>query len=353
MSSFRSLPENQTSGPKYRQITEHLRELINRGDLPAGTRLPPAKQLAKQWKTNHFTIQLALKPLANEGLIERKPRSGTYVRDRKERLSSVGIYYGANLWKDPEGQFYQYAYDDLQETLRDRDVRLRTFIDTRRAHQRALPFSDLAKAVEQREIQGIIGLMLTAEDTKWLKNLGIPFSHFSISGSHIDYQTMIGSAFDRLASQGCKSVGLIATVPVMGTVTFDSVKELALKRGLTMKHPWFMTTGPKDQSEPFGYQAFKEIWANQRRPDGVFIYPDWVCRGAILSILQLGVDVPQDMNLVLYRNVGLDYICPWQVPQVVIDIKKVAVLLVDHLERLHRTGNLDHVPPLIPFELVP
>lgn len=342
-----SLSENGSEA-KYRQITKFVRSLIVQGDLKPGARLPPIKALARQWDTNYFTVRLALTPLANEGLIERSPGRGTFVREPQSQLTSVAIYYGANLWSDPQGAFYQRLYHTLQDLLVSQNVRITTFIDTRPKSTHDAPFPELARAVEKREIQGIIALMISTEEVAWLQSLKLPLSIFGTAGIHSESEQQISVALDRLAADGCKTVGTISSPS--NTHAFE---KLAAARGLTTSARWCrygITYDPN--SELFGYQAFKDIWAQQMRPDGLFIHHDWICRGAITGILEMGVRVPQDLRLVLYRNQGVDYLCPWNVPSVVLDTTQVATYLIDFVEKQHRTGQLDLPPPSVPVRLV-
>ena len=316
------LPEN-ASIAKYRHITEFVRSLIAKGDLKPGTRLPPIKTLARQWNTNYFTVRLALTPLANEGLIERSPGRGSFVRDRQSQLTSVAIYYGSNLWTDPEGAFYQKLYYVLQSLLEKQNIRILTFIDTRPASSKKTTLPELAKAIEKREVQGIIGLMLWPEEEDWLEAFKIPLSVFGSRGIESDYEEMAGLALDRLAADGCKTVGTISTDGSDGG-KYSIFERVAAARGLTTTPRWCIYESPLPSSlssETIGYRSFRDIWAQQVRPEGLFIQYDWVCRGAITAILELGVRVPQNLRLVLYKNEGVDYLCPWTVPFVVLDSK--------------------------------
>lgn len=69
--------ERQTS----RKIARILREKIADGTtFPIGARLPSYRQLAAEYGVAGNTAQAALKLLQDEGLIEVRPASGSYVR---------------------------------------------------------------------------------------------------------------------------------------------------------------------------------------------------------------------------------------------------------------------------------
>jgi len=66
--------------PAYRQIAEHLRSAIRRGDYPPGSKLPSERQLVAQSGTSNRTVREALALLRSEGLIESRHGLGVFVR---------------------------------------------------------------------------------------------------------------------------------------------------------------------------------------------------------------------------------------------------------------------------------
>jgi len=72
----------QTIEPRrlYRQIADQLRALIERGELPAGSRLPPERDLAQQLGVSRPSVREALIALEVEGRVEVRMGSGIYVR---------------------------------------------------------------------------------------------------------------------------------------------------------------------------------------------------------------------------------------------------------------------------------
>jgi len=66
--------------PKHRDVSRQLRADIAAGRYAAGARLPSEPQLVKQFGVSRPTVGRALLDLQNEGLIERRAGSGTYVK---------------------------------------------------------------------------------------------------------------------------------------------------------------------------------------------------------------------------------------------------------------------------------
>ncbi|HEY2603970.1 MAG TPA: phosphonate metabolism transcriptional regulator PhnF [Thermoleophilaceae bacterium] len=68
-----------SSVPAYAQIEDQLAARITAGDLPAGERLPPERELAKSLNVSRMTVRQALTSLADRGLVERGVGRGTFV----------------------------------------------------------------------------------------------------------------------------------------------------------------------------------------------------------------------------------------------------------------------------------
>jgi GntR family transcriptional regulator len=68
-----------SSVPAYVQIEDQLAARIEAGELPAGERLPPERELAKGLGVSRMTVRQALTSLAGRGLLERGVGRGTFV----------------------------------------------------------------------------------------------------------------------------------------------------------------------------------------------------------------------------------------------------------------------------------
>lgn len=85
----------QTIEPRrlYRQIADQLRVLIDGGEFPAGSRLPPERDLAAQLGVSRPSVREALIALEVEGRVEVRMGSGIYVRaaDAAPRSGAVPL----------------------------------------------------------------------------------------------------------------------------------------------------------------------------------------------------------------------------------------------------------------------
>ena len=337
---------------KYRQITNRIRKLIQEGKLQPGMRLPNLRVLAKEWKTNVFTIHSAITPLVNEGLVERRPRSGTFIQAENRKLSSVAIYFGADLWTDRSAGFFRLVYGEIQRLLKKERTESRVFIDSRITQEQLSPLPDLIKLIERREIRGVIGLMLNKNDSAWLTDLQVPFSYLGRASVHFDFEDILELVCARLAADGCRTLGVIVPTLKPHAAYYPAFEKMVRRHGMKTKPAWLKTIEewPVGDQELFGYQKFRELWATRTKPEGFFAYPDTFCRGVIMAMLELNVRAPQDLRVILHRNSGINYLCPWKIPFVVTEVKEVAQALVDNLFAQHH--KIPPPPVLIHSHLV-
>jgi GntR family transcriptional repressor for pyruvate dehydrogenase complex len=64
----------------YHEIVRQIKDLIGRGRIKPGDRLPPERELAELFKSSRNSVRDALRVLEQMGLIESRHGDGTYVR---------------------------------------------------------------------------------------------------------------------------------------------------------------------------------------------------------------------------------------------------------------------------------
>src|SRR5690606_712921 len=71
--------DSDTRIPRHREIAAALRTEIRNGTFSVGTRLPTEAELSIRFAASRPTVRTALAALAQEGLIVRRPRTGSTV----------------------------------------------------------------------------------------------------------------------------------------------------------------------------------------------------------------------------------------------------------------------------------
>lgn len=83
--------------PAYKQVSDQLRQLILRGDILPGDRLPVETDLAIQFGVSRSTVREALRSLASENLVitKRGVNGGSFVTE--PNAESLSTYLETNL----------------------------------------------------------------------------------------------------------------------------------------------------------------------------------------------------------------------------------------------------------------
>lgn len=85
--------------PVYMQIAEHIARQISAGHLLADSKLPPERDMAKQYDVAVGTLRKSLAHLTKIGLLARKQGSGNYIT-RNEHAASLYNFFRLEL---PQG----------------------------------------------------------------------------------------------------------------------------------------------------------------------------------------------------------------------------------------------------------
>ncbi|HEU4423700.1 MAG TPA: GntR family transcriptional regulator [Pilimelia sp.] len=77
--------------PPYEQIRVQIARMIDTAVLPAGTRLPPIRQLAADLGVAANTVARAYRELETEGLVVSRVRHGTTVARQRPKLPQAEV----------------------------------------------------------------------------------------------------------------------------------------------------------------------------------------------------------------------------------------------------------------------
>lgn len=81
------------SGPLYNQLSQALRDAMERGQLKAGQSLPAERDMAELLQVSRVTVRHAIGTLVDEGLLTVKRGAGTFVAGRiQQALTHLGSF---------------------------------------------------------------------------------------------------------------------------------------------------------------------------------------------------------------------------------------------------------------------
>ena len=82
------------AGTPVSGVATRLMELFTSGDIPAGTRLPPERQLAASLGVGRSAVREALAALEILGVVDVRPGSGTYLHGSTSELLPQSLGWG-------------------------------------------------------------------------------------------------------------------------------------------------------------------------------------------------------------------------------------------------------------------
>jgi len=350
------------------QLSGKLRSLLKEGKFEINSKLPSTAALAGMWQTDVKTAHRALTALVKEGLLVRKHGVGTFVRERSGVLTQVAVYCSRDVLGAKGSLYLQSLQAALSVELKEKGLEVQHWVDSRPESKASEPWVSLLNAARRREFQALICLSSGLSQLQWLSKLPVP-SAFHCTGAipnkvNFDQTQLIELGLEKLASQGCRSVGLIsplATHVLKKTQLhhpneefYEIFTEIACSKGLEIRNEWMYSAHHEHDlrnvtHEQFGYQQFNALWRCAQKPDGLFVYPDTVVRGVLMAIAQHGVRVPDDLKLVLHKNAGIDLLCPFAANFVVSDEREVATALAGQIIRQAEGHKV--VPQTIGFHM--
>src|ERR1700743_1659552 len=84
----------------YISLAEHLRRAIPEGEYQRGELIGSEHELARRRSISLMTVRRASEMLVNEGLLERRPGKGLYVRESRVNAKLIQVMAGNLSW-DP------------------------------------------------------------------------------------------------------------------------------------------------------------------------------------------------------------------------------------------------------------
>jgi len=106
--------------PKYLAVARHIREEVVSGMVEPGSQLPGERVLATQLGVAPMTMRRALDHLVQEGLLERRPNRGTFVRAASSARNLCLLVLNMSDRRAFEGGVPWFALEAIRQAARGR-----------------------------------------------------------------------------------------------------------------------------------------------------------------------------------------------------------------------------------------
>lgn len=295
--------------PKQTYVENAVRKKIVSGEWPTGSRLRTRAQLHEEFGVSIVTLQHAFDELAEEGFVEARGRSGTYVTDNPPHVSQFALVIPDDPEKDSRrwSSFWDALIQEARVLEEDYPYAIIPYYGVGK-HPDAEDYRTLVSEVEDHRIAGIIfatsphlvtGTPLTEEP-------GIPHaaimsapSSGAIAAVDPDARSFYRRALDHLSERGRKRIGIIAarTLPVGE----DGLHSWLAERGQETRREWVQLPSPWGRE---GITRVAHLLMSRRddRPDGLIIGDDNLVESATRGLVDAGVRAPEEVELVCHAN---------------------------------------------------
>jgi DNA-binding transcriptional regulator YhcF (GntR family)/DNA-binding LacI/PurR family transcriptional regulator len=354
----------------YRQISDFLRSKILDGTIARGSKLPATSELSKVWGVPVATIQVAMTMLVKEGLLERRPKKGTYVKERKKKLETVAIVE----WTDAGAERFRTSVNGKLKNLAEqrglkwvnfRDVDIFS-VDVAESPTRG------GDSADSLGFDALVGAGIAPDRLARLVRLPVPTAFQCTTRAagciDLDHRQFVTMALDRLALKGVKSVGVLthlfppspdqqASIPQNAFMI--EFEKRASQAGMQVYPEWNLNAsavyGNKahepsgTEIETLGYQLFGKLWDQSRRPEALVAWPSTLARGVVTAILERRVEIPRDLRVVFARTAETPFICPFEADILQTSTTAIAEALLDSVLRQYEGEHVDF--QILPYSL--
>ena len=314
------------------QVLDGLRSAITGGYYKPGDALPGTRDLAKSLGVSTIVTEAVIKKLGEEGLIVSRPRIGSVVVDRGEKL------WKGHILLVMRGEYGTYYSNVLIGVIREEMIKAGYLVSTV-----ATPFGKNGKpdtAALSAALGQSVDLAILIFDNPTIERCiaesGVRF--VLVGDRPSKAKTCVGSITYRRDAAAQEFAPLlkkqgVRTLMEVGAEAFADAKAAAESVGIRYSS-WVIPAREgnlqPEATELAAMEAFSKRLAKGRSwlPDVLYFSDDYTASGALKSLMSAGIRIPDDVRVITWSNRGNGPVFPFLVdyaqldPQV--DGRKVA-----------------------------
>ncbi len=289
--------------PKYRRLGRVLLASLRANNVPAGSKLPNDKELARRFNTAVMTMAHALNDLAAKGILERRVGAGTFVRvlnpENTATVRKIGILCHGTITM--EGGFItalmhelfrqasQYSFDLIQ---------LKRYPD------------EYLETVKSFDLHGVIVLSAEPEflpqmaklvnDGMNLVQLGMWYKEFAGFSFGTDHWQTTRQAIESLARLGHRKIGIFSGMQYAfynhssNIIRVECYQQTMNSLGLPVDPAWMIAENDFDDEK---LSRFRKLIEQGKMPTAFLI--SWMPLAVKIYPLmdKLKLRIPEDVSL--------------------------------------------------------
>lgn len=289
--------------PLYLQLVSELRAELAR-KLP-GDRLGTESDYARRFSVSVFTVRQALQVLGNEGLIEKRQGSGSYIAERPQGQKHVALLMNVDLSSPNLSPYYLHSLYLMRGALSSRGISHRTYLGNLPLGSLPGPLAECPELYEDAALNRLSCVygVFTGRGLGWrapFDQRGIPV--YDRWRDHDEQkQPAIHAAFSYFRERGRHRIAAIGWQhPHDGSEAFrDPLHRAAEEYGLTLDEV-FIACDANGWEPGMGWERLRDIWRSSSvKPDALFIGDEMIYADCQRAILELGISVPDQLAVAL------------------------------------------------------
>jgi len=301
--------------PLYQQIYDDFKNKIIREEYLPNDPLPSQIELAKQYKTSEMTMRKALTLLANDGLIYRIRKKGSFIGKKpeitplvKHGLNKVYFVHRRNAISLLNHSLYQSMFNGIRQVCDEYGANFHLYGVEDRFD---LPNDPKAGFIMFDVLHNLSAQLLdTLEGLKAEQRALVTIQFYF---PHLEFPYIIGDnvtggylATQHLLSLGHRRIGVILT----GHSYFDINSEFAMRlQGYRMALSSFnvefapeliFVKEASEENANSGYEGFLYMMSLPNPPTAIFAGSDLKALGVLYAAQDHGCRVPEDLSIIGY-----------------------------------------------------
>ena len=295
--------------PKYVQISEHFKELIQSGDIVLGDKLLSESEIVEKFKVSRHTARQALMQLEKDGFIYKEQGRGAFCcyKQRKDGNKNIAVLttYISNYIFPP-------IISGIEEVLSAAGYTLSLF-NTNNEKQKE---GEYLNKILNGDIDGLIvePTMSALENTnlslyKELENRKLPFiminaKYDEINPSYVIMDDVEGGfeLTKYLIQMGHKDIaGIFKCDDLQGVNRQEGYAKALSEFGIEFKGEYIgrYVTG---EEEFLPYEFTRNLLRRSNKPTAIVCYNDQIAFYVMQAIKDAGLKVPEDISIVGYDD---------------------------------------------------
>ena len=291
---------------KYQKVIDWITENIDSGVLKPGERIPSENELCNRFDLSRQTIRHAIAKMAEDGLLESRRGSGTYVADQRAEEGERNVIAVVTTYVDD--YIFPSTIKGIENTLSDKGYSMQLSFSNNTVGKERQILLDL---LGRNDVAGLImepvksalpnpnmDLYRKLQDKK-IKILFINSFYPELNLPHVSLNDALSAynAVRALIDAGHEEIGCVLKLDDgQGRERYRGYMKAITEAGLTFSYDHVNWIDTIDIAK--GKHALKKVRDRLRSCSAVFCYNDQVAGLMIEMLTDEGIRVPEDISII-------------------------------------------------------